>query len=133
MVRRENTTIFLDATEETTVFQLKKMLEGIIKKEPEELRLYNIDTKEPLDDSKTLGDCGYKSQNAKAQDPGTIGLAYKISKCGGWVGVAVNAIQFLWLLLMMCEYVCVCVDMQNKDKERLKASVTSVSLLLVFR
>lgn len=29
--------------------------------------------------------------------------------------------------------VCVCVDMQNKDKERLKASVTSVSLLLVFR
>jgi len=79
MVRRENTTIFLDATEETTVFQLKKMLEGIIKKEPEELRLYNIDTKEPLDDSKTLGDCGYKSQNAKAQDPGTIGLAYKIN------------------------------------------------------
>lgn len=93
MVRRENTTIFLDATEETTVFQLKKMLEGIIKKEPEELRLYNIDSKEPLDDSKTLGDCGYKSQNAKAQDPGTIGLAYKISKCGVWVGV--NAIQFL--------------------------------------
>ena len=85
MVRRENTTIFLDATEETTVFQLKKMLEGIIKKEPEELRLYNIDTKEPLDDSKTLGDCGYKSQNAKTQDPGTIGLAYKISKCGVWV------------------------------------------------
>lgn len=133
MVRRENTTIFLDATEETTVFQLKKMLEGIIKKEPEELRLYNIDSKEPLDDSKTLGDCGYKSQNAKAQDPGTIGLAYKISKCGVWVGVGVNAIQFLWLLLMMCEYVCLCVDMHNKDKERLKASVTSISLLLVFR
>ena len=102
MVRREKTTIFLDATEETTVFQLKKMLEGIIKKEPEELKLYNTDSKEALDDSKTLGDCGYKSQNAKAQDPASIGLAYKISKFG------VCPLCFC-VLQLVCVTVCVCV------------------------
>ena len=80
MVRREKLTIFLDATEETTVIQLKKMLEGIVKKPPEDQKLYNIDTKDVLDDAKTLGDCGYKSQNAKAQDPAAIGLAYRLSK-----------------------------------------------------
>ena len=86
-------TIFLDATEETTVYQLKKMLEGIIKKEPEDQKLYDIDSKEALDDAKTLGDCGYKSQNAKAQDPASIGLAYRSSKC-------------------ICVCVCVCVCMR---------------------
>ena len=62
------------------MYQLKKMLEGIIKKEPEEQKLYDIDSKEALDDAKTLGDCGYKSQNAKAQDPASIGLAYRSSE-----------------------------------------------------
>ena len=80
MIRREKTTIFLDATEETTVTQLKKMLEGIVKKQPEDLKLYNPNNKDVLDDSKTLGDCGYKSQNAKAQDPASIGLAFRLSK-----------------------------------------------------
>lgn len=80
MVRREKTTIYLDATEETTVNQLKKMLEPIIKKSPNEQKLYNVDTKDVLDDAKMLGDCGYKSQNAKAQDPGVIGLAYALSE-----------------------------------------------------
>ena len=80
MIRREKSTIFLDATEETTVVQLKKMLEGIVKKPPEDLKLYNPSNKDALEDNKTLGDCGYKSQNAKAQDPATIGLAYRISE-----------------------------------------------------
>ena len=78
MVRRDKLTIFLDATEETKVIQLKKMLEPIIKRVPEDQKLYNIDTKEILDDAKGLGDCGYKSQNSKAQDPATIGLAFRI-------------------------------------------------------
>lgn len=80
MIRREKTTIFLDATEETTVLQLKTMLEGIVKKPPEELKLYNPSNKDVLEDNKTLGDCGYRSQNAKAQDPATIGLAYKLGR-----------------------------------------------------
>ena len=80
MIRRDKMTIFLDATEETTVLQLKKMLEGIIKKPPEDHKLYNVESKEVLEDSKSLGDCGYKSQGAKAQDPAAIGLAYRISE-----------------------------------------------------
>ena len=96
-------TIFLDATEETTVYQLKKMLEGIIKKEPEEQKLYDIDSKEALDDAKTLGDCGYKSQNAKAQDPASIGLAYRCSKC---VCVCVCVCG---VCMRVCVRVCVCV------------------------
>ncbi len=82
MIRRDKTTIYLDATEETTVNQLKRMLQGIVKKQPEDQRLYNVGNNEVLDDTKTLGDCGYKSHTAKAQDPGTIGIAYRISKFG---------------------------------------------------
>lgn len=78
MVRREKQTIFLDATEEVTVLQLKKKLEPIVKQAPEDQRLYNVDTKEPLDDSKTLGDCGYKAQTARAQDPASIGLSFRL-------------------------------------------------------
>ncbi len=81
MIRREKITIFLDATEETKVIDLKKKLEGITKKSPEDQKLYNLSSKEALDDNKTLGDCGYKAQQAKAQDPATIGLAYRTSKC----------------------------------------------------
>lgn len=80
MIRREKTTIYIDATEETTVSQLKRVLQGIVKKPPEDQKLYNVGNKEVLEDNKTLGDCGYKSHTAKAQDPGTIGLAYRISK-----------------------------------------------------
>ena len=68
----------LDATEETTVSQLKKTLEAILKQPPDEQQLYKIETNEPLDDARTLGDCGFKSSNSKAQDPSTIGLRFKI-------------------------------------------------------
>lgn len=80
MIRREKSTIFLDATEEVKVIDLKKKLEGIVKKIPEDQKLYNMNSKDELDDNKTLGDCGYKAQNAKAQDPAIIGLSYRISK-----------------------------------------------------
>ena len=40
MIRRGKTTIFMDAKESTTVLDLKKMLQGITKKAPEDLRLY---------------------------------------------------------------------------------------------
>lgn len=77
MIRRKKQTLFLDATEETTVIQLKKMLEAIVKKPPEDQQLYKLETKEPLNDSRTLGDCGYKSSIAKAQDPSVIGMRYR--------------------------------------------------------
>jgi hypothetical protein len=43
MIRRRKTTIFLDAKENTTVLELKRMIEGITKKSPNEQRLYNKD------------------------------------------------------------------------------------------
>ena len=80
MVRRDKQTIFLDATEEVTVLQLKKKLEPIVKRPPDDQRLFNVDTKDPLDDNKTLGDCGYKATTARAQDPASIGLAFRMSE-----------------------------------------------------
>ena len=78
MIRRKKQTLFLDATEETTIIQVKKMLEVIVKKAPEDQQLFKIDTKEPLNDTRTIGDCGYKSSGAKAQDPSVIGLRYRL-------------------------------------------------------
>ena len=43
MIRRAKTTIFMDAKESTTVLELKKMLQGISKKSPEDIRLFKED------------------------------------------------------------------------------------------
>jgi transcription elongation factor B subunit 2 len=43
MIRRRKTTIFMDAKENTTIMELKRMIEGITKKPPTEQRLYNKD------------------------------------------------------------------------------------------
>ena len=43
MIRRRKTTTFIDAKESTTVIELKKMLQGITKKPPEDNRLYKDD------------------------------------------------------------------------------------------
>ena len=44
MVRRKKTTIFTDAKESTTMGELKKMIEGILKVPPENQRLFKDDT-----------------------------------------------------------------------------------------
>ncbi|XP_069783220.1 elongin-B isoform X3 [Narcine bancroftii] len=75
MIRRHRTTIFTDAKESTTVLELKKVVQGILKRLPEEQRLYKDD--QVLDDTKTLGDCGFTSQTARPQAPATVGLAFK--------------------------------------------------------
>ena len=41
MIRRKKSTFFLDAKENTTVQELKRMIEGITKKPPGEQRLFN--------------------------------------------------------------------------------------------
>ena len=41
MIRRKKSTFFLDAKENTTVLELKRMVEGITKKPPGEQKLYN--------------------------------------------------------------------------------------------
>lgn len=42
MIRRHKTTIFTDAKESTTVYELKRIVEGILKRSPEEQRLYKV-------------------------------------------------------------------------------------------
>ena len=75
MIRRQKTTIFIDAKESTTVSELKKMVQGITKRQPENMRFFKDDTQ--LEDHKTLGDYGYTSSTARAQAPATVGLTYK--------------------------------------------------------
>ncbi|XP_036265814.1 elongin-B [Pipistrellus kuhlii] len=75
MIRRHKTTIFTDAKESSTVLELKRIVEGILKRPPDEQRLYKDD--QLLDDSKTLGECGFTSQTARPQAPATVGLAFR--------------------------------------------------------
>ncbi|CAI9603330.1 unnamed protein product [Staurois parvus] len=77
MIRRGKTTIFTDAKENTTVYELKRIVEGILKRAPEDQRLYKDD--QLLDDNKSLGDCGFTSQTARPQAPATVGLAFRCS------------------------------------------------------
>jgi len=65
----------MDAKESTTVLELKKMLQGITKKAPEDIRLFKEEL--PMEDNKNLGDCGFTSSTARAQAPATIGMAFR--------------------------------------------------------
>ena len=75
MIQRHKTTIFTDAKESSTVFELKRIFERILKRPPEEQRLYKGD--QLPDDGKTLGECGFTSQTARPQAPATVGLAFR--------------------------------------------------------
>ncbi|XP_041516367.1 elongin-B-like [Microtus oregoni] len=74
MIRRHKTTIFTDAKESSTVFKLKRIVEGILKRPPDEQRLYRDD--QLLDEGTTLGECGFTSQTAGPQAP-TVDLAFR--------------------------------------------------------
>ncbi|KAL5017268.1 hypothetical protein ScPMuIL_006857 [Solemya velum] len=75
MIRRKKCTIFTDAKETTTIHELKKIIEGISKTRPEDQKLFKDD--QPLDDNKSLGDCGFTCALARAMAPATIGLAFR--------------------------------------------------------
>ncbi|XP_077397906.1 elongin-B-like isoform X3 [Festucalex cinctus] len=77
MIRRHKTTIFTDAKESTSVYELKRIVEGILKRPPEDQRLYKDDME--LDDTQTLGNCGFTNHTARPQSPGTVGLAFRLS------------------------------------------------------
>ncbi|XP_076194189.1 elongin-B [Aptenodytes patagonicus] len=74
MIRRHKTTIFTEAKETTTVHELKKVVEGILKRPPEEQWLYKDDQLLD-DDDRTLLDCGLSSQSCRPHVPATVGLA----------------------------------------------------------
>uniref|UniRef100_A0A8C9CN26 Elongin-B n=1 Tax=Phocoena sinus TaxID=42100 RepID=A0A8C9CN26_PHOSS len=90
MIRRHKTTIFTDAKESSTVFELKRTIEGILKRPPDEQRLYKDD--QLLDDGKTLGECGFTSQTARPQAPATVGLAFR--RQGNVAVAALTAVKY---------------------------------------
>ncbi|KAK0087562.1 hypothetical protein PV325_000749 [Microctonus aethiopoides] len=76
MIRRKKTTIFTDAKDNTTVLELKKMIEGILKIPPVNQQLFNKDHM-TMSDGKSLSDYGLTSATAKAQCPALVGLAIR--------------------------------------------------------
>ena len=84
MIRRNKTTIFADAKETTTVLEVKKIIEGILKKAPEDQRLFKISKEKQIimEDSKQLSEYGFLHTTARAQLPETIGLSYRIAVNG---------------------------------------------------
>ena len=75
MVRRKKTTIFLDAKENTSIGEVKKIINGITKVKPENQKLFYKE--EELEDNKLLSDYNLTIATARAQAPATIGLAYE--------------------------------------------------------
>ncbi|XP_015589942.1 elongin-B [Cephus cinctus] len=76
MIRRKKMTIFTDAKDNTSVIELKKIIEGILKIPPVNQQLYNKDNV-LMSDMKFLSDYGLTSATAKAQSPALIGLAVR--------------------------------------------------------
>ncbi|GLV31956.1 Elongin B [Carabus blaptoides fortunei] len=76
MIRRKKLTIFTDAKDTTSVSELKKMIEGILKVPPHDQQLFNKDN-QMMEDDKTLQDYGLTSSTAKAQSPAAVGLALR--------------------------------------------------------
>ncbi|XP_071451025.1 elongin-B [Hetaerina americana] len=76
MIRRKKMTIFTDTKETTSVHELKKIIEGILKFAPENQQLFNKDNI-LMEDDKTLQDYGLTSVSAKAQCPAAVGLAIR--------------------------------------------------------
>ncbi|CAG7786615.1 unnamed protein product [Allacma fusca] len=81
MVRRKKTTVFIDAKEDTSVLELKRMIAGITKVMPEDQKLFR--DREEMKDEKHLGDYGLNAGTAKPQLPATIGLVFKDDN-GSW-------------------------------------------------
>nr|XP_034360889.1 elongin-B-like [Arvicanthis niloticus] len=75
VIRHKKTTIFAEAKESSPVLELKHIVEGILKRPPEEQLLFKND--QPLDEMKTLAECGFTSKVAKPEAPATVGLAFR--------------------------------------------------------
>uniref|UniRef100_A0A8C6GF75 Ubiquitin-like domain-containing protein n=1 Tax=Mus spicilegus TaxID=10103 RepID=A0A8C6GF75_MUSSI len=75
MIRYKKTTILTDAKESSTVLALKHIIEGIMKRPPEEQLLFKDN--QLLDEMKTLRECGFTSQVARPEAPATVGLAFR--------------------------------------------------------
>ncbi|KAH7727656.1 elongin B-like protein [Aphelenchoides avenae] len=81
-VLRKKTHILCEARETSTVSELKKIIEGILKVSPKEQTLKRpVDEArsewQALDDKKLLSDLGYNNKNAKADEPAVLALVLR--------------------------------------------------------
>ena len=85
LVRRKKTSVFLAANESDPVLEVKRMIEGILKKPPSQQELFYLRETDDssmgensllLNDTATLAECGITPNTAKAQDPAVLGLAF---------------------------------------------------------
>lgn len=76
MIQRRKVTIFVDAKDSTTVYELKKIIEGITKVPPKDQKLFNKDNRE-MEEGNLLQEYGLTSAIAKAQSPALVGLAFR--------------------------------------------------------
>lgn len=72
-IQRKTTTVFTEAKESSTVLELKRMVEGVLKRPPKEQLLFK--DHQLLEDRKTRRDCGFTTHVATAEDPATVTLA----------------------------------------------------------
>ncbi|KAH8292748.1 hypothetical protein KR018_011212, partial [Drosophila ironensis] len=72
----QETTIFMNAKENTTVGELKQMILGLLKVQPVDQRLYNLD-KDIMKDESTLQQNGVTVSSAKAPAPAQLGLTFR--------------------------------------------------------
>lgn len=75
MTPHKKTTIFTEAKESSLVLALKRIIEGIMKRPPEEQLLFKDN--QLLDEMKTLRECGFTFQVARPETPATVGLAFR--------------------------------------------------------
>lgn len=76
MIRRKKVTIFTDAKDTTTVKDLKRMVQGIVKVPPRNQQLYKDG--QAMTDDKQLAEFGITMSSAKAQSPLLLQLAYRL-------------------------------------------------------
>jgi len=85
LVRRQKQNIFLEADEGDSVYEIKLMLEGILKKAPAAQRLFYLpgedsmteESAQVMGDDTKLNEYGINSSQAKAQAPAKLGLAIR--------------------------------------------------------
>lgn len=76
MIRRKKSTIFIDAKETTTVLEVKKIIEGILKIAPQDQQLFNKENI-IMEDDRMIQDYGLCSTTTSAQNPGKLGMAVR--------------------------------------------------------
>ena len=100
LVRRRKQNVFLEASEADTVLDVKHMLEGILKKAPQDMQLFYLKESEEtamseeamvlLQDHERLLDRGITANNAKAQSPARLGLCYRLESGNGFEALEIT-------------------------------------------